>query len=32
MDGVSEHITWFMDTCHKYNIEVWLDVHAVIGS
>lgn len=25
-------ITWFLDTAHKYNLKVMLDVHAVVGS
>jgi glucan 1,3-beta-glucosidase len=32
MDGAREKITWFLDTCAKYNIKVLLDVHALKDS
>lgn len=32
MDGAAEKITWFLDTCAKYNIKVLLDVHALKDS
>jgi glucan 1,3-beta-glucosidase len=31
-DGAADKITWFLDTCAKYGIDVLLDVHAVKGS
>ena len=32
MDGAEDKVQWMLDTCAKYNITVWLDVHAVKGS
>jgi glucan 1,3-beta-glucosidase len=32
MDGAKEKIDWFLDTAHKYNISVLIDVHGAIGS
>ena len=32
MDGAEEKIQWFLDLCHKYKIEVLLDVHCVKDS
>ena len=32
MDGAAQKITYFMDWCQKYNIKVWLEVHAYNGS
>jgi len=32
MDGAEDAIQWMFDTCAKYNISIWLDVHAVKGS
>lgn len=32
MDGAAEKIDWFMDTCHRYNISVLMEVHCWEGS
>lgn len=32
MDGSEERVSWLLDTCQKYGIQVLLDVHAVKGS
>jgi len=32
MDGAKEKIDWFFDTCAKYGLKIWLDVHALKGS
>ena len=32
MDGAKDEIKWLLDMCHKYEIKVLLDVHAVKGS
>jgi glucan 1,3-beta-glucosidase len=32
MDGAAEKITWFLDTCAKYDIKVLMDVHAMKDS
>ena len=31
-DGAEEKIQWLLDTAHKYNLKVLLDVHGVKGS
>ena len=28
MDGADDMIDWMLDTCEKYGIQVWLEVHA----
>ncbi|KAJ1407991.1 glycoside hydrolase superfamily, partial [Ochromonadaceae sp. CCMP2298] len=32
MDGAEDYIQWFLDTAHKYDLDVLLDVHAVKDS
>ena len=32
MDGAEERIDWLYDTCHKYGIDVMMDVHTAKGS
>lgn len=32
MDGAMAKIDWMMDTCHKYNISVWMEIHAMKDS
>jgi len=31
-DGADEKVQWLLDTAHKYNLKVLLDVHGVKGS
>lgn len=32
MDGSADKIQWMLDTCHKYNISVFMEVHCWEGS
>ena len=32
MDGAADKITWVLDTCAKYNIGVFMDIHGVKNS
>lgn len=32
MDGAKDKITWMLDTCHKYGIRVFMEVHCWAGS
>lgn len=29
MDGAADRIQWMLDTCHKYGIKVWMEIHAI---
>ena len=31
-DGVEDYVQWALDTCAKYNISVFMDMHGVKGS
>jgi len=32
MDGVEDFVSWVLDICAQYNIDVWIDIHGVKGS
>lgn len=32
MNGAAERIHWLLDTASKYDLKVWIDMHAMQGS